>query len=158
MYDIKWCRNYYHFSGYPKLTTWEPPEEVEAMRNLFMAVMSQDVKYIKKLMDDEVDILGYTNSAGFTAVEVATKNRKRKILDFFRENGITEARLVEKRGGVKPSNSTDFNFGKFGKFQERYMFHNKAQNVFNLAMDASRNFTKARTRSTNSPRMSTYIP
>ena len=88
------------------------------MRNLFMAVMSQDVKYIKKLMDDEVDILGYTNVPlhGSGGCDEESQKKNSRLL---RENGITEARLVEKRGGVKLSNSTDFNFGKFGKFQER---------------------------------------
>lgn len=128
------------------------------MRNLFMAVMADDVKYVKALMDEEVDILGYTNSAGYTAVEVALKNRKTKMIAFLERNGITEERLTEKRGGICPSNSTDFNFGKFGKFQERYMFHNKAQNLFNLAMDPSKNFTKARTGAESVPRMSTYVP
>ena len=40
--------------------------------------------------------------------------------------------------------SSDYNFGKFGKFQEKYMFHNKAQRLFNLAMESSTNYTNSK--------------
>ena len=157
-YDTKWCRPYFCFNGYPPKTTWTPPASLERMLRLFNAVMKEDIRTIQDMMDEEVDVLAFVNSAGYTALEVAIKNKKAKVLNFFRRHDITESRLRELRGGTVKDDSSDYNFGKFGKFQEKYMFHNKAQRLFNLAMESSTNYTNSKRVDSGKPRMSTYIP
>jgi len=158
LYDTKWCRPYFCFNGYPPKTTWTPPASLERMLRLFNAVMKEDIRTIQDMMDEEVDLLAFVNSAGYTALEVAIKNKKAKVLNFFRRHDITESRLRELRGGTVKDDSSDYNFGKFGKFQEKYMFHNKAQRLFNLAMESSTNYTNSKRVDSGKPRMSTYIP
>ena len=158
LYDTKLCRSFYCFNGYPPKTTWNPPSSLEKMLRLFNAVMKEDIRTIQDMMEEKVDVLAFVNSAGYTALEVAIKNKKAKVINFFRRHDITESRLHELRGGIVSDDSSDYNFGKFGKFQEKYMFHNRAQRLFNLAMESSTNYTNSKRVDSGKPRMSTYIP
>ena len=40
--------------------------------------MKEDIRTIQDMMDEEVDVLAFVNSAGYTALEVAIKNKKAK--------------------------------------------------------------------------------
>lgn len=159
LYCTKWCRHYYHFAGYPKKTTWTAPPALRRMKRMFKAVVDEDIAFLEELMKEKVDILGFMNSTGLTAVETAIKNRCARVIHFFRSHDITDSRLRKRRGGrtATSAKNLDLSFGKFGKFQERYMFHNNAQRLFNMAMEPGKNYTRSTT-SLGPPRSSVFIP